>query len=86
MSGFPPGFEFASDNTLQEQGEFMVEAIETMESWEFVWLAFVWNLNFAPEAGFDAANDNVPYSLIRPNYVPAPAWLPISEMNFRGRE
>lgn len=86
MNGFPPGFEFANDNTLQEQGEFLVEAIETMESWDFVWLAFIWNLNFAPEAGFDATDNNVPYSLVRPNYFPAPAWVPISEMNFRGRE
>lgn len=86
LGNHPPGFEFAIDNTLQEQGEFLVEAIETMEEWDFVWLAFIWNLNYAPEAGFEGSNDNVPYSLIRPNYVPSPGWLPISEMDFRGRE
>lgn len=86
LNGAPEGFGFAEDNTVAEHGEFLVEAVELMEEWDFVWLAFVWNLNFAPEAGFDATNDNVPYSLIRNNYIPSPAWLPISEMDFRGRE
>ncbi len=86
LSGYPPGFEFAADNTLEEHGQYVVEAVQLMESWDFVWLAFIWNLNFGPVQGFDAANDNVPYSLIRNNYIPSPAWVPISQMDFRGRE
>jgi hypothetical protein len=86
MDGFPPGFEFANDNTLQEHGQFIVEAIQLMEEWGFVRLAFLWNLNFGPEEGFNPTRDNVPYSLIRPGYIPSPAWLPISQMDFRGRE
>jgi hypothetical protein len=85
LGGYPQGFEFANDNTVEEQGQFLVEAIQLMEEWGFVRLAFIWNLNFGPETSFEATNDNVPYSLIRPNYVPSPAWLPISEMDFRGR-
>ena len=84
-AGYPPGFEFAIDNSTTEHGQFIVEAVQLMESWDFVWLAFIWNLNFGPVQGFDPNNDNVPYSLIRYNYAPSPAWLPISEMNFKGR-
>lgn len=73
LSGYPPGFEFARDNTLEEQADFFVEAIETMSTGDDVWLAFVWNLNYAPQAGWDPNNDNVPYSLIGPDNVFRPA-------------
>lgn len=70
--GFPQGFEFANDNTLDEQAEFFVEALDTMSAGDDVWLAFVWNLNYGPQAGWDTSNDNVPYSLIGPeNFRPA---------------
>jgi hypothetical protein len=85
LPGYPQGFEFANDNTLQEQREFLVEAINLMEEWGFVRVAIIWNLNFGPEAGWEPTDDNVPYSLIRPNYIPAPAWAYIADMNFRGR-
>ncbi|MBI5929162.1 MAG: beta-galactosidase [Chloroflexi bacterium] len=82
---YPQYFEFANDNTLDESAQFIVEAIQLMEEWGFVRLAFIWNLNFGPEEGFNATNDNVPYSLIRPNYYLSPAWGQIAEMDFRGR-
>lgn len=82
---YPQYFEFANDNTLDESAQFLVEAIQLMESWGFVRLAFIWNLNFGPEEGFNATNDNVPYSLIRPNYFLSPAWGQIAGMDFRGR-
>ncbi len=81
-------FEFSEDNTIEEQRIFLVDAINLMQEWDFVWLAFIWNLNFGPEANWDISRpdrDNIPYSLIRPNYIPAEAWLYISDMNFRGR-
>jgi hypothetical protein len=83
-----PNFEFSEDNTLEEQRIFLVEAIESMQEWDFVWLAFIWNLNFGLEAQWDisgADRDNIVYSLIRPHYTPSPAWAYISDMNFRGR-
>jgi hypothetical protein len=84
-AGYPPGFEFAIDNSLREHGNFIVDAIKLMDEWDFVWLAMLWNLNFAPEANFEPTNDNVPYSLIRYNYAPSPAWIRIAEFNFRLR-
>jgi hypothetical protein len=80
LDGYPPGFEFANDNTLEEQAEWTVEALSLMESWGTVWLAFIWNFNYAPQAGWDPQNDNVPYSMIgkdwnfRPIYDAVSRW------------
>ena len=68
------GFEFSLDNTLAEQAEWIPKAMTNMEDWGFVWLAFVWNLNFGPQAGYDISNDNVPYSLIGPDFTFRPAY------------
>src|SRR5690606_16652442 len=46
LDGSPPGFGFADDNTLAEQEEWTIEALELMAQWDTVWLAFVWNLNY----------------------------------------
>jgi hypothetical protein len=80
------GFEFALDNTLSEQGAWIAAAITQMQAWEFVWLAFLWNLNAGPEEGFNPLNESVSYSLIRPNYALSPAWSAIAEFNFRGQQ
>lgn len=74
LSGFPRGFEFATDNTLEEQAQFFTEALDWMSEGDDVWLAFVWNLNYGPQAGWDATNDNVPYSLIGPDNTFRPAY------------
>lgn len=84
LNGFPVGFEFANDNTLAEQAQFIGEAIDLMDEWGFVWLAFVWNLNYGAQAGWDATNDNVPYALLRPEWQTAPAYEVIASHNFRG--
>lgn len=80
LGGFPRGFEFATDNTLQEQADWTIEALDLMDKWGFVWLAFIWNFNYGPQAGWATDNDNVPYSIIgkdwkfRPAYDAIIAW------------
>lgn len=64
LGGYPAGFEFANDNTLEEQRDWTIEALNNMEAWDTVWLAFIWNLNYGPQAGWATDNDNVPYSII----------------------
>lgn len=41
-----PGYEYARDNTLEEQAQFFVRAYQMMKSWGWVGPAFLWNLNF----------------------------------------
>jgi hypothetical protein len=74
LDGVPRGFEFARDNTLEEQAEFFVQALDYMEENGNFWLAFVWNFNYGPLAGWDPSNDNVPYSLIGPGSTFRPAY------------
>jgi hypothetical protein len=68
------GFEFALDNTLEEQRDFTVLAIDNMAASGDVRLAIIWNLNYGPQAGWDPNNDNVFYSLIGPGFQFRPAF------------
>ncbi|GAB4520978.1 MAG: hypothetical protein OHK0046_31780 [Anaerolineae bacterium] len=79
MDGYPAGFEFALDNTLEEQAEWTVEALNNMEEWDIVWLAFIWNLNYGPQAGWSTESDNTPYSLIGPEWARRPAYEAIKQ-------
>ncbi|MCX7669234.1 MAG: SH3 domain-containing protein, partial [Anaerolineae bacterium] len=40
------GYEYAQDNTLDEQAQWTVRAYQLMRSWGFVGPAFLWNLNY----------------------------------------
>jgi len=79
LAGTPRGFEFADDNSLEEQAQFFADALEYMESGGNVWLAFIWNLNYGAQANWDPANDNTPYSLIGPGFEFRPAFDAIRE-------
>lgn len=82
------GFGFASDNTLQDQATFTKRAIELMQEWGFVRLAFLWNLNYGAQAGWQiggAVGDNVPWSIIGPDFASRPVWQVIVDMDFRSR-
>lgn len=86
LDGFPQGFEFAVDNTLDEQAEWLIDAINNMEQWDIVWLAFIWNLNYGPQAGWSTESDNTPYSLIGPDWARRPAYEAISQWSAQRRE
>lgn len=80
-----PGFEFASDNTLADQADYTNQALDVMQGWGFVQLAFLWNLNYGPQEGWNPQSDNVPYSIIGPDYQNRPVWQKIVDRNFRGK-
>lgn len=82
------GFGFAGDNSLADQALFTQQAIELMQQWGFIRLAFVWNLNYGAQAGWqlgDATGDNVLWSILGPDYAPRPVWQVIVNMDFRSR-
>ena len=79
VGAFPRGFEFAQDNSLQEQAQYISGALTNMNEWGFVWIAYIWNFNYGPQAGWDPNNDNVPYSMIGPDFVFRPAYDAIRE-------
>jgi len=79
FDGYPPGFEFALDNTLEEQAEWDVEAFQLMREWGFVRLAFLWNLNYS-QLGWGPRDPNAPYALIDFDGAPRPSFHAIQEM------
>jgi hypothetical protein len=79
FESYPPGFEFAQDNTLQEQAEWDVKAFQLMREWGFVRLAFLWNLNYS-QTGYGPEDPNAPYALIDFNGAGRPAFGAIGAM------
>jgi hypothetical protein len=75
----PAGFEFAQDNTLQEQADYIVQAFGLMRQWGFIKLAFLWNLDYGNK-GTGYTDDVVPYSLIDVNGMPRPAFDALERM------
>lgn len=43
----PQNYEYAADNTIQEQAEFTLQAFEMAREWGWVEAMFLWNLNFS---------------------------------------
>ena len=79
FDGYPPGFEFALDNTLEEQAQWDVQAFQLMRQWGFVRLAYLWNLNYS-QLGWGPEDPNAPYALIDFKGVGRPAFGAIGAM------
>jgi hypothetical protein len=82
------GFEFANDNSLIDQANFIDAAITEMQQWGFVRLAFLFNLNYGPQVGWSldgAVGDNVLYCIIGPDFNPRPVWQKIVDRDFRDK-
>jgi hypothetical protein len=79
FDGYPPGFEFALDNTLGEQAQWDVEAFQLMRQWGFVRIAFLWNLNYS-QLGWGPEDPNAPYALIDFKGIGRPAFGAIGAM------
>ncbi|MGB3715734.1 MAG: hypothetical protein WA996_14995 [Candidatus Promineifilaceae bacterium] len=76
---YPPGFEFAQDNTLDEQAQYLVQAFQQMHDSGDVWLAFLFNFDFGNKAG-GPTDDPVVYSIIDTSGIPRPAFGAVAEM------
>ena len=78
-SEIPTGFEFARDNTLQEQADYITQAFTLMNESDDVWLAFLFNFDFGNK-GSGPTDDPVPYSIVDTQGVPRPAYEAVSSM------
>ena len=76
----PAGFEFADDNTLEEQLQWDIEAFQLMREWGFVKIAYLWNLDYSYKGGIGATDPNAPYSILDLKGAPRPAFGAIGEM------
>jgi hypothetical protein len=75
----PEGYEYAADNTLEEQAQYIVEAFQQMDDSGNVWLAFLFNYDFGNK-GNGPTDDNVVYSIIDIAGAPRPAFGALAAM------
>jgi polysaccharide biosynthesis protein PslG len=83
ISGPPAGFEFALDNTEQEQADWIVQGFQIMRESGFVRFAIVFNLDYIQKIGpepDDPSANVAPYSITRRNGEPRPAFEAIKAM------
>jgi len=70
------GYEYARDNTLQEQAQWIVEAYQQAKQWGWVGTMFLWNLDYGvTAAGTELAN----FAILTPG-GPAPAYSGLAGM------
>lgn len=75
------GFEFAHDNTPQEQAGYIVEAFQTMHDGRFVRLAILYNLDYAPGNRDVKQDSGSLFSILMPYGSPRPAFQAIRDMS-----
>ena len=76
----PETFEFALDNTLEEQAQFIIQAFQQMRESGYVWLTFLFNYDFGNK-GWGVQDDTVPYSLVNfPDGVRRPSFGAVADM------
>ncbi len=81
MGGDPKqSFEFAYDNSLQDQADNIVAAYQLMHDWGFVRLAFLFNLDFSPKSGGNPQDDSALFSITDGNGAPRPAFDAVKNM------
>ena len=76
---YPTGFEFAQDNTLQEQADFITQAFQQMHASGDVWIAYLFNFDFGNKGG-GPTDDPVPYSIVDTQGIPRPSFSVLAEM------
>ncbi len=75
------GFEFAYDNTPQEQADYIVEAFQTMHDGKFVRLAILFNLDYASSNRDAEQGPGSLFSVLMPYGSPRPAFQAIRDMS-----
>lgn len=58
-----PSYEYALDNTAEEQATWAVDAFRLMRDWGYVKLAFLFNLDFAQKSPQGAQDRTAPWSI-----------------------
>lgn len=75
------GFEFAYDNSPQQQADYIVEAFQTMHDGKFVRLAILYNLDYAPGNRDTEPEPGSFFSILMPYGSPRPAFQAVRNMS-----
>jgi hypothetical protein len=68
-----PSYEYALDNTAQEQADWDAQAFRLMRDWGYVKLAFLFNLDFAQKSPQGASDRTAPWSITNLDGTERPA-------------
>ena len=81
VEGAPPGFDFALDNTEQEQADWLKQAFQIMRDSGFTRFGIIFNLDYIQKVGGEPNQENVaPYSITRRDGTPRPAFDAVQNM------
>ncbi len=69
-----PSYEFAADNTLQEQADWIVQAFQLMQDWKYVKMAFLFNLYLAQKSPDGVQDRAAAWSIMDQNGAARPAF------------
>ena len=78
QSNPPAGYEYAADNTAEQQATYLVRAFQILKDKGYVGAAFVWNLNYAPVCG--PADEKAGFSLMGADGRARPAYAALAAM------
>ncbi len=78
--GVPPAtnYEYAADNTEQEQADWIVRAYQMAKNWGWVGPMFLWNLNFCPASG--PADEKAAFGIVYVDWGRRPSFFALQAM------
>ena len=76
----PEGYNYARDNSEQDQAKYVVRAFQIAREKGYVGVMFAWNLNFAPGAEPGDPFAKRCFSILRPDWSPRPAYSALKSM------
>ncbi|MCB0047467.1 MAG: SH3 domain-containing protein [Caldilineaceae bacterium] len=74
---FNPAYQYANDNSYEEQATWTVEAYQMMKNWGWVGPAFLWNLNFRVVAD---GSEKAQWGIVDNGWGPLPAYNALAAM------
>jgi LysM repeat protein len=72
-----PHYEYAADNTLEEQAQYTVRAYQMMKNWGWIGVAFLWNLNFKVVA---PGSEQAQWGIVDSHWEPLPVYHALKAM------
>ena len=77
-SGSPTkNYEYAADNTLEQQAEYTVKAYQMGKAWGWVGVMFLWNLNFRVVA---PGSEMAQWGIVDQGWGPMPIYSALAAM------
>ena len=70
-------YEYAADNTLEKQAQYLVEAYQMSKSWGWAGVMFLWNLNFAV---VNPGSEQAQFAIVDSHWQPYPAFQSLAAM------